>query len=85
MLWLRHNGARCLLWLMLVLPVGAAASEGASRRGARSAGDCVHNGSDIGAGRAGGGAVTGEGAPARGEEVGLRKFVSAAARRARAR
>lgn len=28
MLWLRHNGARCLLWLMLALPVGAEASDG---------------------------------------------------------
>ena len=28
MLWLRHNGARCLLWLMLALPVGGEASEG---------------------------------------------------------
>ena len=28
MLWLRLNGAKCLLWLMLALPVGAEASEG---------------------------------------------------------
>ena len=28
MLWLRHNGARCLLWLMLALPAGGEASEG---------------------------------------------------------
>ena len=28
MLWLQHNGARCLLWLMLALPVGVGASEG---------------------------------------------------------
>jgi hypothetical protein len=27
MLWLRLNGSRCLLWLMLALPVGAEASE----------------------------------------------------------
>ena len=28
MLWLRHNGARCLLWLALMLPIGLEASEG---------------------------------------------------------